>query len=463
MNNDFDLVIQNGLIINSDARVQANIGIRAGQLTAISDAPLTAERVIDATDRWVLPGVIDPHVHFALKQGQGVDAVMTEDDYESGPIAAAVGGVTTFIDFAISPRDQSPVDFLNERMAMAETGSCIDYGFHAGITNPDPDLLDQFRVIVEMGIPSFKFFVTYRKWGFAVDLGFLMAALETLRDLGGVACLHAEQDEILEYLRLKNADRDELIYHSWTRPDFSEEIAIFEAITLARETRSRLYIVHLTTEKGLNLIRQAQAHGIAVRTETCPHYLAFTDEVYRGAEGILYTMTPPLRPPGNKEALWSGLADGSISVVSSDHNALGRTIKEAHPHWLEVPPGIGGSEMLLTFLHSEGVAAGRLSAEDMVRLLSTNAARLFGVPNKGTVREGYDADLVIFNPHEKRVVHHEELATPGEFSIFEGMEMTGWPTHTISRGEVIVENRSFVGETGRGRFIERHIKPEIAW
>lgn len=458
-----DLAINNGLVINADGRAGANVGIRDGRIVTISATPLTATRTIDATDKWVLPGVIDPHVHFALRQGQGDDAVETEDDYESGPAAAAVGGVTMFIDFAIAPRTDDPRLFIEERIALADAGSCIDYSFHAGITNPDPAVIGQFGQIVEMGIPSFKFFVTYRKWGFAVDLGFLLEAFETLRELNGVACVHAEQDEILEYLRTKHADEPGLIYHSRTRPDFSEEIAVYELVALARETNSRLYIVHLTAKKALDVIRDAQAQGIAVRTETCPHYLAFTDEVYTEPNGILYTMTPPLRPPGNREALWQGLVDGSISVVSSDHNALGRQVKERRPHWLDVPPGIAGSEMLLTFLHSEGVAIDRLSPERMVELLSAQPAALFGVPNKGAVRVGYDADLVIFDPNKTRTVHHEDLATPGGFTIFEGMTMRGWPTHTISRGDVIVENRTFVGRPGRGRFIEREIDSTLVW
>ncbi|MCZ7574463.1 MAG: amidohydrolase family protein [Ardenticatenaceae bacterium] len=460
---DFDLAINGGLIINSEGRTRANVGVRGGRIAVMSEAPLQARRTIDASNRWVLPGVIDPHVHFALKQGQGDGAIMTEDDYQNGPVAAAIGGVTMFIDFAIAPRTRPPEEFLRERIALADAGSCIDYSFHAGITDPDPAVLERFGHIIEMGIPSFKFFVTYRKWGFAVDLGFLLDAFQTIHGLNGVACIHAEQDEILEYLRTRYASQPDLIYHSRTRPDFSEEIAVYEVVTLARETGARLYVVHLTAGKALAVIRQAQAAGLPVRTETCPHYLAFTDEIYREPKGVLYTMTPPLRPPGNREALWEGLADGTISAVSSDHNAFGREVKERRPHWLEVPPGIAGSEMILTYLHSEGVAKGRITAERMVGLISAGPAALFGVPRKGAIRVGYDADLVLFDPHAVRVVHHEDLATPVGYTIFEGMEMRGWPTHTISRGEVIVENRKFVGSTGRGRFIERQIDPAPAW
>jgi dihydropyrimidinase len=457
-----NLAINNGLVINANGRQKMNVGISKGRIEVLSELPLQADRVIDATGKWVIPGVIDSHVHFTLKQGQGDDVIMSEDDYETGPIASAVGGVTTFIDFAITPRAQSPISFMKERVEMANIGSCIDFSFHAGVTNPNPKVLEEFPEIVKMGIPSFKFFLNYKAWGFAVDLGFLMDVFKTLRELGGVVCVHCENDEIIEYLRRKHAKEPEMINHSITRPDFSEEIAIGELIALARETDSRLYIVHLSTEKGLNLIRLGQAEGLRLRTETCPHYLEFSDEIYLDSKGLLYTMTPPLRPKGNSEALWRGIAEGIISVVASDHNAFGKESKENHPHWLDVPPGIGGSEMILTYLHSQGVNTGRITPEHMVSLISTNPAIIYGVPNKGSVKVGFDADLVVFDPESEREVHFEELATPGGFTIFEGMKMIGWPIMTISRGKVIVENRKFVGQKGSGKFIERVIDPQ-AW
>lgn len=459
---DLDLAINNGKVVNAGGSAVMSVGIKNGRILTMSKEPLQAQKVIDATERWILPGIVDAHVHFALKQGQGDNATETEDDYVSGPAAAAVGGVTTFIDYAVSPRSMPPAEFLKQRMGMAAAGSCIDYSFHGGITNPDLAVIPQLKTIVDMGIPSFKFFVTYRKWEFAVDLGFLWDVFNELRALNGVACIHSEDDELVEYLRIKHASETDFANFALTRPDFSEEISINDLTILAREARSMLHIVHLTTEKGLNVIRRAQTEGVRVRTETCPHYLAFNDQVYRTPNGHLYTMTPPLRPAGNSEVLWKGLADGSIHLVCSDHNALGKKIKERSTHWLEVAPGLGGSEMVLTYLYSEGVVKGRLAPERMVELTSTNPAREFGVANKGALAVGYDADMVIFDPQAKRIVHHEDLATPGGFSIFEGMEFQGWPTHTISRGEVVVENRKLLGKPGRGCFIPRQIDPQ-AW
>ncbi len=455
---DLDLALNGGTVVNADGQQVANVGVRGGRIVALTAEPLAARKVIDATGQLIFPGVIDSHVHFQLQQGQGKKATVTEDDYTTGPISAARGGVTTFIDFAIHPRNMPPLEYLTHRMDMAAAGSCIDFAFHAGITDPRPEIIEQFPAIMDLGIPSFKFFVTYRKWGFAVDLGFLMAAMQKIRALGGMACLHAEQDEILEWLRAQYATEQDLIYHSLTRPDFSEEIAIYEAAVLARETGCPLYIVHLSTAKGLNVIRRAKADGIPIITETCPHYLAFDHDVYRRPDGVLFTMTPPLRPPGNSEALWAGLADGSLSVVSSDHNALGAKVKQSRPHFLDVPPGLAGTESLLPYLYSEGVAKGRITVERMVELLSTAPARIYGLPDKGVVRVGFDADLVVFDPHAHYTVHAADQYLPVGFTIFEGMMFTGRPVNTISQGQVIVDHGQFVGQPGSGRFIARKLQ-----
>ena len=453
--NNFDLVINNGLLINDTHRVHANLGIIDGKIAAITNLPLLGNKVIDAKGKWVLPGVIDTHVHFALKQGQGEDAVLSDDDYETGPIACAIGGVTTFLDYAICPKKQRLPDFIRERIAMANAGSCIDYGFHCGVTNASQQSLDDIPKLFEMGIPSFKFFTTYKKWGFSVDLGFLWEVFNLLEEYNGVACVHCEQDDILEYLKEKYQDEDSMTYFASTRPDFAEEIPVYEMAVLAREARSRVHIVHLTTEKALNVIRQARSNGVKIRTETCPHYLFYSDEVLEQEDGYLYTMTPPLRPKGNSEALWEGLKDGTIESIASDHNAFGRLAKEKYNDWRTVPPGLGGSEMLLTFLHSEGVVKRNMSPEKMVRLLSSSPAEEFGIPGKGRLDVGYDADIVIFNPDTVKTIRHQDLATPSGFSIYEGVKMQGWPEMTLSRGEVIVEDRNFVGKVGRGRFIKR--------
>ncbi len=455
---DLDLALNEGTVVNADGRCKANVGIRAGKIVSLTEGPLQAASNVDATGCLVLPGVIDTHVHFKLKQGQGDAAIVTEDDYTSGPISAARGGVTTFIDFAIHPRSMRPTTYLQERLEMAARGSCIDYAFHAGLVDASEETLREIPQIFDMGIPSFKFFITYRNWGFGVDLGFLFDAFGEIGKRGGIASVHAEDDEILEWLRHKYAPQQELIYHSLSRPDFAEEISIQDLVVLARETLCPLYIVHLSTAKGLQVIRRAKAEGVRVVTETCPHYLAFSDEVYRQEGGVLYTMTPPLRAPGNSQALWGGLADRSIDVVSSDHNAFGARVKQERPHFLDVPPGLAGTESLLPYLYSEGVAKNCITAERMVELLSAAPARIYGVPNKGTIRVGYDADVLMLDPRTEYTYTAAEQYLPVGFTIFEGMKFTGKLQYTISQGRVIVDHGEFVGKPGSGRFIARKIQ-----
>ncbi|MBA2305710.1 MAG: amidohydrolase family protein [Acidobacteria bacterium] len=450
-----DLAINNGTVVNADGTARVHVGVRGGRIAVLSDRPLEANRQLDASGLLVLPGAIDCHVHFLLKQGQGETAVVTEDDYVSGPVSAARGGVTTFIDFALHPRDTPPSEFMAQRIDLASQGSCIDFAFHAGILDPRGAVLEELPKIVDMGIPSFKFFVTYRKWGFAVDLGFLNAAMTRIHELGGIACLHAEQDEILEWRRTEHAGQQDLIYHSLTRPDFTEEIAVYEAVVLARETGCALYIVHLSTAKALAVIRRARAEGIPVTTETCPHYLAFDHDVYRRPDGVLFTMTPPLRPPGNCAPLWEGLADGSISVLSSDHNAVGRRVKESKPHFLDVAPGLSGSGTLLPFAYSEGVSRGRLTLPRMVEVTSTAPARIYRLAHKGAVRVGYDADFAILDPEADYIVRVADLDCPAGYTVFEGQRFRGRISHTIVRGKFVVENGMFVGRSGYGRFIAR--------
>ena len=251
--NEYDLVVNNGLVVNSTHSEYVNLGVQDGKVVILSKELLNAKHVIDARGKWVLPGVVDTHVHFAFKQGQGDTSVMTEDDYVTGPIASAVGGVTTFVDYAVCPQNRTLKSFLEERIAMADKGSCIDYSFHSGITNSSPATLKEIKGVVDMGVPSFKFFTTYRKWGFAVGLGFLLEAFKLLREYNGVACIHCEQDEIIEFLRDIYKDETSMEYFGLSRPDFSEEISIAELVILARETGARLHVVHLSTEKGLYL------------------------------------------------------------------------------------------------------------------------------------------------------------------------------------------------------------------
>lgn len=457
----FDLAVNNALVVNATGSARGSVGVRDGKIAAIEAGPVRARREIDAAGRPVIPGVVDGHCHFRIVQGQGPDAIASSDDYIIGPRAAAFGGVTTFIDFAIQQRGHSALEMAQSRIAEAAAGSVIDFSFHASLTDPRPEVLDEIEPLMDMGIGSFKFFTAYAKWGFYVDLGFLGEAMTRIAARGGTVAIHAENDEILEFWRAKKAAEDpsDLMNHSLSRPELAEEVAIRDVIALARETGATIYIVHLSTARGLRAIGEGRSQGANVLAETCPHYLAFSHDVYATPEGRYFTMTPPLRAEGNRQALWDGVADGRIDTLGSDHNSFTRAQKEAATGFLDVPPGLGGAETLLPYVLAEGVNAGRITLERAVELLCTRPAQVFHLPSKGAIEVDKDADLVLLDLDEEREMSDRSLHDPTAYTVFAGRRMRGWPVMTISRGEVIVENGACAAQPGRGRFIPRHPPP----
>lgn len=454
----FDLAVNNALIVNAAGSRPGSIGVRDGVIAAIEAGPLEARQVVDAGGRPVIPGVVDGHCHFRIVQGHGPDAIASSDDYVIGPRAAAFGGVTTFIDFAIQQRGHSALEMAQSRIEEAAAGSVIDFSFHASLTDPRPEVLDVIEPLMDMGIGSFKFFTAYAKWGFYVDLGFLGDAMARIGARDGTVAIHAENDEILEFWRAKKAAEDptDMMNHSLSRPELAEEVAIRDVTALARETGATIYIVHLSTARGLAAIGDGRSLGANVFAETCPHYLAFSHDVYARADGRYFTMTPPLRADGNRQALWDGVADGRIDTLASDHNSFTRAQKDAADGFLDIPPGLGGTEMLLPFVLSHGVNAGRITLERAVELLSTRPAQVFHLPSKGAIEVGRDADLVVLDLDEERDMTDARLHDPQAYTVFAGQRMRGWPTMTISRGEIIVEGGECTAQPGRGRFIPRH-------
>ena len=452
-----DLAINGGIIINASGRTRANVGVVGERIAVLTEEHLRAKRVIDASGQWILPGIIDAHTHFDLRQGQGEDADRTCDDYRSGPVSAALGGVTTFIDFAIQKEGHTAQEELRSRIERANEESCIDFSFHSALTCADSGTLAEIDRLFELGVVSFKIFLTYKKWGFGVDLGFLAEVMREVARHGGIVCIHGEHDEIVEFYRnhYDGLGHREMIYHSLSRPPYSEEIAFWDALVLARETGCRLYFVHVSTGKGLEVISHFRREGVAVSAETCPHYLAFDDSRYERRDGALYTMTPPLRPTGNSEALWRGVRDGRIDIVASDHNSFSKELKGRAAGFFDVAPGVSGIATLFPYLFTQGVDGGQIRPERLVELVCANPARIYGIPNKGAVAVGYDADLVVVDPNEEFTIHAEDLAMGGGYTLFEGWTMKGRPSATLCRGELVTENGKFVGQPGRGRFVRR--------
>ena len=449
----FEVVINNGLIVTPGGRLNASIGIAGGRIVALSQDPLDAAQSVDATGKIVLPGAIDPHVHFRMYQRQ----VVTSDDYATGSISAACGGVTTYIDFAVQPSGSSAVAAFRERLDEAREVSAIDYAFHSALTTPTDNTLSEISELVSLGVRSFKFFMTYRKFQFYTDLGFLLEAMREIARLGAVALIHAENDEILEHLKAAYlaSGHTGIEYLERQRPDYAEEIAISSTAALARETGCEVSVVHLSSARGLRAVIRGREDGARYRAETCPQYLLLSRDLLKRADGALFTFTPTMKEPSDSEALWAGLANGDVTYVGSDHSPFDRDIKLAANTFEEIYPGIPGTETLLPLLFSEGVSAGRLSLERLADVSSTTTARTFQLVDKGAIRLGYDADLVIIDPSKEVVLSREVLHSRCDYTPYAGMTVHGYPVATINRGEFVMRDGEFVGRAGRGKFVDR--------
>lgn len=456
-----DLVIKNGTVVTATDTFKADVAVKDGVVQQVArEITAEAKRVIDAKGLLVFPGFIDVHTHFQLPFMGTVSA----DDFANGSKSCACGGVTTYIDFAIPPKGKSLFDTVEARRAQADGHTHIDYSLHMAVTDVNDGILAEIPKVIESGIPSFKLFMTYRKEGFMVDDGALFAILELVRDSGGIVGVHAENAPILEYTIEKFLKEGKTTppWHARSRPNFVEAEAIKRVIYFTELTGSRLYIFHMSTAEGAFLVGEAKGRGTMVFAETCPQYLLLTDDRYEGDEGLYYPTSPPLRKAADNFALWRGLSNGSVQVVATDHCSFNKEQKRMGKDvFTKIPNGLPGVETLVPLMYSEGVAKGRMSVNQMVALLSANPAKLFGLhPRKGTLTPGGDADIVLYDPAKKVTLSHETLHMNLDFSPFEGLEVTGWPKYTISRGRVIVDDGEFKGDESHGRFVPRSYKDD---
>lgn len=451
-----DLVVKGGQIVTAMDTFRADLGVSGDKIVAIAETiEDEGARVVNAAGKYVLPGGIDVHTHMQLPFGGTVSA----DDFEEGTKAAAFGGVTTIIDFAIQAKGSGLLGAVEQRRAEADPKVCIDYSLHMAITDWNRDAEGEVREIIESGIPSFKLFMVYRKEGWMVDDGALFGVLCEVAKHGGVVGVHAENAFVIDVLTERFLAEGKLSceYHSKSRPSFVEGEAIRRAIYLAGVAGGNLYIFHMSTEEGVAAVAEGMALGVQVRAETCPQYLLLTEEKYLQPDGHHYAISPPLRSPADSEALWEALANGTVQVLASDHCPFDSRQKDLWGgNFTKIPLGLPGVETLLPLAFSEGVGKGRFSLNRCVELLSTNPAKLFGLyPKKGTIRIGSDADLVVVDPEMEVVLSPQRLHTRIDYSPYQGIRVKGYPVVTISRGEVIVEGGGFFGKPGRGRFLPR--------
>ena len=443
------MLIRGGTVVTDTDERKADVRIAGERVEAVGDLePAPAEQTIDATGCLVMPGVVDPHTHLWLEGA-------TADDPTSATAAAVAGGVTTCIDFCV----QHPGESLSEAVlaARARTDGTVhvDYALHLTVTHlEDGWEVDLERVIAE-GVVSGKVYTTYKGTVFYADDETIRRLLTHSGSGGLLVQMHAENDDILEAAkrRLLQAGHTGLRYHAAARPPAAEEAAVEGGLQFSRATGSPIYFVHLSSPRSVDLVLAARKSGVPAIAETCPHFLAFDESVYEGPDALRFLMTPPIRSRDMSDGLWRRVEDGKVNAIGSDHCGFSLAQRGASKRFDEVRPGIPGVETLLAVIYTLGVAAGRLRTSQLVRLLATNPARIFGLEGKGRIEPGGDADVVIFDPQARGPLREDELHGRSGFSPYAGIDLAGRVRTTISRGRVAYTEGRVMVASDWGRFV----------
>jgi dihydropyrimidinase len=444
----YDLVVKGGLVVTSEDAFTADVAI-AGERIAAVGADLAGARELDANGLYVVPGAIDGHVHLRDPTFPP-HATPTADTFATGTVAAAFGGVTTVVDFAQPAVGQALEDELDRRLSDAAGEAVVDYALHLNLRDPDPARLDELPAVLARGVPSVKLYMAYE--GYRLPDAAIFRTMEAISKLGGLAVLHAENDDVIEVLtrRLPAEHRTAPRWLASTCPPAAEAEAVNRAIRLAQVAHARLLVFHLSCGESVAEVARAKARGQAVAGEVTSHGLVLEQSALLSddlrAESL--AVRPPIRDASERLALWNGVAARTVDIVSSDHCPR---VPLADSH----PAGVSGIEARLALVHAFGVAPGTIELTRWVELCCTRPAELFGLASKGRIRPGCDADVVLFDPAREVALSTETLHSALPFASYEGVTVRGYPVTTISRGEVIVEDGAFVGARGRGRFVER--------
>ena len=452
------VLIRNGTIVTATDRYVADILVDEEKVRTIgSDLEAQVDKTIDATGSYVIPGGIDPHTHLDFPFG----GTVSSDDFRTGTEAAAFGGTTTIVDFAVQQRGDALSEALDMWHAKAEGKAAVDYGFHMIILELEDNRLPELDGLVRQGVTSFKLFMAYPGAVMADDAT-IFKTLARSADNGALVCMHAEHGYMIDVL-VKGALADGNTaprYHAVTRPPTAEAEATHRAIRMAEVAGAPVYFVHLSCHEALQEVQAARARREHVYAETCTHYLTLDESVYEqeGFEGAKYVLTPPLRAEWHQAELWKGLRRNDLQVVSTDHCAFRFADQKAmgRDDFSKIPNGGPGIENRLSLLYTNGVVPGLIDLNRMVEIFSTNAAKRFGLfPRKGTIAVGSDADIVVFDPEEEATIsartHHMNV----DYNMFEGMRVRGVPKVVVARGKVIIEGGKYVGTPGDGRFLKR--------
>ena len=452
-------LIRNGTVVTARETRVADVRIESGRITEVGPKlPANpGDHAIDASGTYVMPGGIDAHTHLDMPLGE----IVSTDDFETGTRAAAFGGTTSIVDFAIQARGTRMRDALDTWWKKAAGRATIDYGLHMIVTDLSGAGLEDMDDMVGEGVASFKLFMAYPN-SLMVDDATIFKALSRTAKNGALICMHAENGGVIDVLtaRALAEGKTAPVYHALTRPPLAEAEAVHRAIAIAEIAGAPVYIVHVSSEDALEQVREARDRGVPVFAETCPQYLLLSIEDLErpGFEGAKYVLTPPLRPKEHQGKLWDGLKHDQLQVVSTDHcpfcfadqKTLGRD------DFTKIPNGGPGIENRMQLIYHYGVNSGKLSLNRFVEIVSTAPARIFGLyPKKGEIAPGSDADVVIWDPNAAHTIsartHHMRV----DYSMFEGFEVRGNARTVLSRGEAIVDGGRFLGKAGRGHYLKR--------
>ncbi|MBT4054350.1 MAG: dihydropyrimidinase [Candidatus Marinimicrobia bacterium] len=455
------VLIKNGRVITAVDDYLADIFIKNETVTLIGEnLEIEADEVIDASGKYLFPGGLDPHTHLDMPFGGTTSA----DDFETGTRAAAHGGTTTLIDFAIQSKGHSTLEALDTWHAKADGKTAIDYGFHMIVTDLEDNRVHEMKMLADAGVTSYKLFMAYPGVLY-VDDGTIYRAMRKAGEDGTVVCMHAENGIVIDEI-VKQAlaeGKTEPKYHAITRPTRMEAEGVHRAISIAEVAQVPIYIVHLSSSDALEQVMLARNRGVHAFAETCPQYLFLDDSYYdqEGFEGAKYVMTPALREKWNQDELWKGLKFGDLQSIATDHCPF--CFKDQKmlgiDDFSKIPNGGPGVENRMSLVFNGGVNSGRISLNKFVELTSTAAAKTFGLfPKKGTIAVGSDADIVIFDPNRTETIsvnntctHHMNV----DYNTYEGFEVTGFTETVLSRGKVIIDNCEYVGKKGDGHFLKR--------
>jgi len=446
MTKNYSFMIRGGLVVTGSGIRRADIGIRGEQIVSVEpDLPREeAGRVIDASGKYVFPGIIDVHTH-----------PVYEDDLGGLAFTAAHGGTTSLIHFAYAKPGMKLIDTIKTFKDEGGQKSYVDFAIHGALFDPASQI-EEIPKAFDLGVSSFKMFMTYAKLKWMTDDYHLTWAMDVIGQCGGLAMVHAESGLVTDYLENRSLKKkqDQKVVFLKTRPNDLEAEAIFRAVAISTVMDCPLYIVHISTAQGAEVVAQKRSEGLLVYGETCPQYLSLTDADLQRL-GPLAKIGPPLRTDMDRLVLWRSIQQGHIDVIASDHAPKAKKLNDP---FFEAPFGSPQAETMLTICYDEGVNRGRIHVCKLVQVLSENPAKIFGLyPKKGTLEKGSDADLVLFDPNAMVTIQAQTQHSGAHYTVYEGRKCLGKPLLTMQRGKVLVENGEMKGKPGEGKFLPTRI------